>query len=102
MSDEIGAGGNERLLTNEDQARQMVPMKVGSAVVYLEQADRPIVVESGDEIYPVTTPQEVFAMASDVIRECVRVVGERIDALAEKKPNEISVEFSINLEKFFD
>jgi hypothetical protein len=76
-------------------------MKVGSAVVFVEQTGARAVVEASDEIYVVAspTPEEAFDKASEAIRECVRIVGERIaDLAAAAKPSEITVEFSLGFE----
>jgi hypothetical protein len=73
-------------------------MKVGAATVYIEQIGESVI-ETDDRIRPVAppTPQEVFETAGDVLSECVRIVGERIEALAEKAmPKKVNVEFSIS------
>jgi Trypsin-co-occurring domain 1 len=42
---------------------------------------------------------EAFQIGSDILRECVRVIGERIEMMAEKaRPNKVVVEFSISFE----
>jgi hypothetical protein len=76
-------------------------MKVGSAWVYVEQIGEGAPVEADDEIYAVSapSPEEAFQTASDLIRELVHVVGERITQVAEAaRPAEISVEFSLTFE----
>jgi Trypsin-co-occurring domain 1 len=81
--------------------RRVYPMKVGDAVVYVEQYGEDPVVEADDAIYAVSAPSptEAFEKASDAIRECVRIVGERIENLAgEAIPAELSVEFSLSFE----
>lgn len=80
--------------------RRMVPLKIGEATVYVEQLGPEAPVES-TEYVPVSTldPAEAFDKASEAIRECVRIVGGRIDELKEgMKPQEVSVEFSLGFE----
>jgi len=74
-------------------------MQVGNAIVYIERTGPPVEVQT-DEIYPVAplSPQAAFDAASEVLRECVRVVGDRLETLAEKHPQEITVEFSVTFE----
>jgi hypothetical protein len=44
-------------------------------------------------------PTEAFTKASDALRECVKVVGQRLDQLGEAvKPAEIGVEFTITFD----
>jgi hypothetical protein len=76
-------------------------MQVGSAVVYIEQVGEPNVTEVDDQIRPVAAPnpQEAFGSAGEILRECVRTIGERIEALSTgARPDEVSVEFSLNFE----
>jgi Trypsin-co-occurring domain 1 len=75
--------------------RRMVPLKIGEATVYVEHA-----VER-TEYVPVAAldPAEAFDKASEAIRECVRIVGGRIEELKEGlTPQEVSVEFSLGFE----
>ena len=96
MTDEILPAGVPASPPTPTAERRLVPMQVGSATVYVEQVGAPPEVEATDAIYPVAlTPEEAFNKASELIRECVRVVGERVEALAEKRPQEVSVEFSV-------
>jgi hypothetical protein len=79
--------------------RRMVPLKIGKATVYVEQIGPEPAVES--EYVPVSAldPAEAFDKASEAIRECVRIVGGRIEELKEGlKPQEVSVEFSLGFE----
>jgi hypothetical protein len=81
--------------------RRVVPMQVGSATVYIEQFGDLIVVESEGAIRTVALPSssEVFEKGGDILHECVRVIGERIEAMAEKaRPKKVTVEFSISFE----
>lgn len=100
MINEIEAGGatTSASVTGGDQ-RSLVPMKVGSATVYVVQTGEVSVV-ADDEIYTVSPdPREVFDRAIDVIRECVAKIGEGVGALAEKAmPRELTVEFSLTFE----
>lgn len=102
MSDDIEVGGAPKSapVTIEGQ-RQVVPMKVGNATVYVVQTGD-INVASGieDEIYTVAPDaREVFDKAIDAIRECVGKIGGSLETLAEKAmPRELTVEFSLTFE----
>lgn len=101
MSDEIGFGGDggTRRAASTPQ-RQLVPMKVGGATVFVEQVGEPLEVET-DEIYPVAplSPTEAFEKAGEALQECVRVVGEKVEGLAGKAmPREVTVEFTLSFE----
>ena len=88
----VGAG------TPED--RRMVPLKIGEATVYVEQVG-PLPEVERTEFVPVSAlnPTEAFDKASEAIKECVRIVGGRIEELKEGlKPREVSVEFSLGFE----
>jgi Trypsin-co-occurring domain 1 len=101
MSNEIRSGTDPNLQSSGSETRRLVPMQVGSAVVYVEQVGEPAVTEEDDRIRPVAvpSPREAFETAGEILRECVRVIGERIEALsASARPDEISVEFSLNFE----
>jgi hypothetical protein len=79
--------------------RRMVPLQIGKATVYVEQVGPEATVES--EYVPVAAlnPAEAFDKASEAIRECVRIVGGRIEELKEGlKPQQVSVEFSLGFE----
>ena len=79
--------------------RRLVPMKVGSAVVYVEAVDDPAVEEVG-ALEPVgLDPTEAFEKASDAMRECVRIMGERLERMGDAVvPKEIGVEFTITFD----
>jgi len=101
MSDEIRAGGIHGSLSESVPTRRLIPMQVGKATVYIEQIGEPAEVEADDRIYPVAppNPKEMFENAVEVLQECVRVVGERIESLTKKTmPQEITVEFSLTFE----
>jgi hypothetical protein len=98
MNDDISTGNT---LPQPARVRRFVPVQVGSATVFIEETGGSTEVEAGDQIRPVAvpSPQEVFENAAQVVRECVRVVGERIEAIsAAARPQEISVEFSLSFE----
>jgi hypothetical protein len=82
------------------QARRFVPLQVGSATVYVEQVSTPAEIEGTGDIYPVApSPQDAFQKAGEVLEECVRMMGERIEKLAEHaKPQQITVEFTLTFE----
>jgi Trypsin-co-occurring domain 1 len=100
MSGNVRAGGTaaRRRSTGKSEQR-LVPMRVGDATVYIEQFGEPAVVESEGHIRTVSppTPEEAFQTGGDILRECVRVIGERIAVLAERtRPEKIVVEFSLS------
>lgn len=101
MRDEIKAGGatTSAPVAGGDQ-RNLVPMKVGRATVYVVQTGDASIVTDDREIYTVApNPREIFDSAVDVIRECVTKIGEGVEALAEKAmPRELTVEFSLTFE----
>ncbi|HEX8742789.1 MAG TPA: CU044_2847 family protein [Thermoleophilaceae bacterium] len=79
--------------------RQLIAAEVGSALVYIEQVGEPAAREEGIYAVAAPTPGEVFDRASEALRECVRVVGAQVEALAESvRPDEVSVEFTISFE----
>lgn len=101
MSERIIPGGVSGSASESGPQRRFVPLKVGNATVYVEYAGDVGEVEVDDRIYPVAppTPQEAFETAGEVLHECVRVVGERMDSLAERaKPQEVTVEFTLTFE----
>ena len=81
-------------------SRRLVPMRVGKATVYVEQIGEPVVTEADDRIRPVAPDtKEVFGKAVEVLQECVHVVGEKVETIAEKaRPQEITVEFTLSFE----
>jgi hypothetical protein len=101
LSNKIEAGGaTTSVPVAEGGQRSLVPMKVGSATVYVVQTGDASIVTGEGEIYPVAPDaREVFDRAVDVIRECVVKIGEGIETLAEKAmPRELTVEFSLTFE----
>ncbi|MGH3023928.1 MAG: CU044_2847 family protein [Gaiellaceae bacterium] len=80
--------------------RRMVPLKIGEATVLVEQVGPEPTIQASEYV-PVAEldPREAFEKASEAIKECVRIVGERIENLTEgMKPQEVSVEFSLGFE----
>jgi len=82
--------------------RRLVPMRVGTATVYVEEVGDPAVLyDEGGGIRPVAPPDlaAAFHRAGEAIQECVQTIGSRVEALAGRaKPHEIVVEFSLTFE----
>jgi hypothetical protein len=100
FDDDITAGKIPKPGTGLAPERRLVPLQVGNATVYIE-AEGVAETETDDSIYPVAapSPKEVFSSAGDTISECVRLVGERIEHLAEAvKPEQVTLEFSVSFE----
>ena len=101
MDGEIRAGLNIASDTQVDRAKVLVPMQVGSATVYVTQTPDASVTVEDDRIRPVApiSPAQAFESAGEILRECVRVMGERFENLADKAhPDELTVEFSLTFE----
>jgi len=101
VSDEIRTGTGPVARADVAPARRLVLMRVGSANVYVEEVAEPAAIDAGDQVRPVAppSPHEAFETAGEILRECVRVIGERIESLAvEARPQKISVEFSLSFE----
>lgn len=101
MGDEIGFGGDGESRPEGGSVRKLVPMQIGTATVYVEQVGEPPEIETDEDIYPVAPPgpREAFEQAGEILHECVRVVGERIEGLTEKaKPGQVTVEFTLSFE----
>lgn len=80
---------------------QLVPMRVGSAIVFVEQGDGVSWEEADDRIYPVgpRSFSEAFDRAAETLREVLRVVEDHVHQLEKKaRPNEMTVEFSLTFE----
>jgi uncharacterized membrane protein len=93
-------GGLRGVNLDEQPGKVMVPMQVGSATVYVVRSEEARVVED-DRIRPVSpiSPQEAFQAAGEFLHECVRLVGEKVETLAEKaRPHEVAIEFSLSFE----
>src|SRR5262249_25520170 len=82
------------------RVRDFVPMRVGSATVFVEAIGETELATPADEIYTVApvSPQEAFRIASEFLQECVLLVGERVEGLTENRPSEVSIEFSLTFQ----
>lgn len=98
MSDEVMAGGVGEV-DEQRPARRLVPVQIGMATVFIEQAGGPVELGEGDEVHPVALPgpQKAFEQAGDFLQECVGIFDARIRALV-TRPQEVSVEFSLGFE----
>jgi Trypsin-co-occurring domain 1 len=100
MSDEIRPGIGSQLQTSPQVQRRFVPMKVGDATVYVEQIGD-LAEAATVDIHGVAmpTPADVFAKASEILHEGVRLMGEKLKLLEEKTaPQKVTVEFSLTFE----
>jgi hypothetical protein len=78
-------------------------MKVGDATVFIEVVGEPLELDvpEGAEFEAVggLDPGEVFEKASDALKECVKIVGDRLEELQGKMgPDEVGVEFTISFD----
>ncbi len=97
MTDEIRQGDYSKQNPEIEQWSRLVPMTVGEATVYVEQVGD-LIVEGDASIRPVAppSPQEIFETTSNILSECVRVIGERLKSLSGKAaPEKVTVEFSL-------
>lgn len=94
MSDVITAGESSA----ERRVRQLVPLQIGNATVYVEVVGAAEVAD--DAIRPVApTPRQAFEAAVEFMKECVRTVGDNIEQLAGKAlPQELEIEFSLTFD----
>lgn len=101
MDDDIVAGGVGDTAAEEWPARRLIPMKVGTATVFVEQMGQAPSVEVDDDIYPVGAPglSQAFDLASHAVSECVRLLGGRYEQVDEAiRPQEMTVEFSLSFD----
>jgi hypothetical protein len=99
LTQELSAGGAAPAATESGDRRFFVPMQVGKATVYVEQIGPVVEIETAAEVYPVAPSlQQAFELGSDALRECVRVIGERLEQIEERRPQEVTVEFTISFE----
>ena len=101
MGGEITARADIAQTNQGGPARIMVPMQIGSATVYVVQTEGAGPAVEDDRIRPVgaLSPSQAFESAGEILRECVRVIGERIENLSEKaRPQQVTVEFSLTFE----
>jgi hypothetical protein len=75
-------------------------MRIGNAVVWVEDVGGPAEIESTGDVRTVAPdPSQVFDNATTAIRECVRIVAEKMDEIAEKiRPQQVTVEFSVSFD----
>lgn len=75
-------------------------MRVGSAEVFVEASDEEVALEAAPEIRPTSlNPEKAFDAAVDILKECVRVVGEGLERLERAvKPQELEIEFSLTFD----
>jgi hypothetical protein len=92
--------GRSSVSIADPAARRLVPMQVGSATVFVEATGDAPVIDAAGDFHPVgINPSEAFATASDALKECVRVVGERIEEMKDAmRPEEVGIEFTIAFE----
>lgn len=100
MSDDIGYSGGRAESPEPPSIRRFVPMRIGNAVVYVEEAQGTQDIEASDEIAPVSRNSDaVFDEAVSIIKECVEAVGKQIQRFeTAAKPNRVEVEFSLTFE----
>jgi hypothetical protein len=80
--------------------RPVVPLQIGSAVVYVERLGT-VTVPADSAIRPVgeADPAQAFNVASDALAECVRQIGQRITQIAQNlRPDEVTTEFTLTFE----
>ena len=80
---------------------RLVPMRVGDAEVYIEAVGPSPQLEASADFEAVggLDPGEAFERASDALKQCVRIVGERLANLGDAlEPDEVSVEFTITFD----
>ena len=85
---------------NDSADRRLAAMRIGEATVFVEKVGPEPTIQASDYVaVGELDPTEAFEKASEAIKECVRIVGNRIEQLAAAaKPQEVSVEFSIGFE----
>jgi hypothetical protein len=102
--DERGGDSDATTSNSRDAERaRLVPMKVGNSEVWVESVGPPPEVEldAADEWEAIggLDPADAFYKASDALRECVHIVGEKLDDLGDKiSPDEVGVEFTISFD----
>jgi hypothetical protein len=98
---ESGSNGDGSI--GADQEVRLVPMRVGDAEVYVEAVGPPpdVLLSTDDEWEPVggLNPADAFEKASDALKECVNIVGDRLNNLGQAiEPDEIGVEYTITFD----
>lgn len=99
MSDAIGIDEDFGDATTAP-GRRLIPMKVGEAVVYIEPFDETAQLQEEGDIEPVgVDPKQAFETASEALRECVRVVGDRVATVGSAlTPSTIGMEFTLTFD----
>ena len=100
MDDDLALGGTETAPDTEAQTH-VLPMQLGGATVFIEQVGEGASVDYDEELYPVgpPSPREAFEKANDALKECIRVVGETVENIADKaRPQEVSLEFALTFQ----
>jgi hypothetical protein len=101
MSGDFDAKGDgDGVVAAGTQERRLVPMQVGEATVFVEAArDEPAIQETDDFHVVGVNPREAFETASEAMKECVSVLGARIDSMQDAmRPHEIAVEFTLTFD----
>lgn len=81
-------------------ARRLVPMKVGSATVFIDQVGVVPSPLADDRIYAVGAldPTQAFERAGEALREILAWVEKRSHELGDRRPDDLTVEFSLGFE----
>ena len=98
MESGIRAGGIGEV-AGDVSSRHFVPLQIGTATVFVEQAPGSIDVDLSGEIHPVAlpSPKEAIEQAANFLQELVGIFDKRIKALA-KRPEEVSVELALGFQ----
>jgi hypothetical protein len=80
--------------------RRLVPMQVGSAVVYVEPFDEGAELQDDGGLRPVgVDPRQAFETASEALKECVRVVGGQLASVGSAiTPHTVGMEFTLTFD----
>lgn len=100
MDDDLALGGPGTAPDTEAQVH-VLPMELGGATVFIEQVGEGASVDYDEELYPVgpPSPKEAFDKANEALKECIRVVGETLENIADKaRPQEVSLEFALTFQ----
>jgi hypothetical protein len=101
IMDAIRVGGGSSTSGFATQAgKRLIPMRVGSAEVFIEGSGEEVALDAAPEIRPTSlNPEKAFDAAVDILKECVRVVGEGLERLEKAvKPQELEIEFSLTFD----
>lgn len=98
MADEISLSGAEDA-PQAPEARHFMPIRIGNVTAYVEGQPGAVVVDEGIRPVAPADPAEAFGRGLDMVRECVRVIGEKFGTIAEAaRPEQVTVEFSLGFE----